>query len=867
LHDFALAEQVTVTFPPLGFFFGHRVIIVLKFKSRISKFCLPVPENAKCFEILRRNGIVCLLLAAVTLVLYWPVTSFKFNNYDDALYITENPFVQAGLTTDSVTWAFRSGYAANWHPLTWLSHMLDCQIFGQNAGGHHFTNLLFHVANTLLLFGLLQRLTGAVWRAAFVAALFAWHPVHVESVAFVAERKDVLSTFFALLTLLSYWIYLKSPNWPRYGLTVFLFALGLMSKPMLVTLPLLMLLLDFWPLGRLQLFKFDSGYVCLKEKLAFFIMTAISCYVTFRMQKSAGAMASDLTFSHRVGNALNSYVGYIANIFWPRDLAVFYPYKHVLPLGQVIGAGVLLLLITTGVLWFVQSRPHLTVGWFWFLISLVPVIGLVQVGEQSMADRYTYIPAIGLFILVAWEAPYWLVGWSQNGRILTLAAVVPLIGCLAATRLQLQYWKDSVTLCTRAIQITKDNAVANCILGEAFSDLGEPEKAIAQYNEALRLNPVYPLALNNKGVIFTQQGRYNEAIAEFNLMLKFQPHSNLAHRNLGSVLMQQGKIDEAMVQYRAALQSNPDDDKSLANLGMALAQQGKLDEAMVQYRAALHIAPNGYAENALGNALESQGKLDEAKLHYQAAVRIRPNFAEALNGLGAVLNEQGQFVEAQKQFIAALAEKPNYAEAHYNFGNALLAEGKLNEAADQYTESLRLQNDSFGAHYNLASIMFQQKKWDLAITHYNEALRLNPDFADVQVQLGGIMSQQGNESGAIDHYRAALRLNPHASNALKKMAWLLMNSSNPLLHNDVEAVRLATQAKNENPADAEAWDLLAAADAAQGQFGEAANTSKKALELATASHQSKLADQIQNHLELYQSERSIQESNFIRQPR
>ncbi|MDE3065912.1 MAG: tetratricopeptide repeat protein [Verrucomicrobiota bacterium] len=824
-------------------------------------------EYAECLKNSQRNQVISLLLAAITLALYWPVTGFEFNNYDDALYITENPVVQSGFTINTVAWAFRTGYGCNWHPLTWLSHMLDCEIYGLNAGGHHFTNVLFHVANTLLLFGLLRRLTGAVWRAAFVAALFAWHPLHVESVAFVAERKDVLSTFFAFLTLLAYCSWVKVPGWPRYALALLLFALGLMSKPMLVTLPLMMLLLDFWPLGRLELDKFQSWCLRVKEKLPFFALTLISCYVTFRVQESGGAMSlRNLTFAHRVANALNSYVGYIARIFWPRDLAVFYPYPRDLPLGRVISAGIIISLISAGVLWFVRRRPHLAVGWYWFLISLVPVIGLVQVGGQAMADRYTYIPSIGLFMVVAWEVPSRLAAWPQNRRMLALVASVALAGCLAVTSRQLQYWKNSVTLFTHAIKVTKDNALAHCNLGEALATGGKPEAALAEFNEALRINTNYPQALNDKGALLQQLGRVDEAIEQFKLLLRSQPHWYLAQRNFGLALFEQGKIDEAIVHFRAALRSNPADDRSLANLGIALARQGKLDEAMVQYRAALQIAPNAYAENALGSALEAQGKLDEAVRHYRAAVKIKPNFAEARNNLGAVLNAQGQFAEAQKQFVAALAVKPDFAEAHCNLGNALLSEGKVNEAAAQYAKTLRLQSNSFSAHYNLANILFEQKQWGPALSHYQRALRLNPAFADVHVRLGMVLSQQGDDSGAIVQYRAALRLNPHTLSALKKLAWLLATSPNPKLRNGTEAVHLATQATQENPADAEAWDSLAEAEAVVGQFGNAVSNAKKALALATASHQNNLAGQVQNRLQLYESGHSLPESNFIEHP-
>ena len=577
----------------------------------------------------RRDLLICLVLALITLALYWPVHSFQFNNYDDAQYVTLNPMVQDGLHSDTIAWAFTTGYASNWHPLTWLSHMLDCQFYGLNPGGPHVTNLLFHLANTLLLFGLLRRLTGAVWRPAFVAALFAWHPMHVESVAWVAERKDVLSAFFALLTLIAYGKYadqFKIQNSKfkiYYCLAVVCFALGLMSKPMLVSLPLIMLLLDYWPLNRicdLRLTIDDlkagearkSPVQLLFEKLPFVLLALASCYITLHVQKSGGAMGTvNVPLAGRIANALNSYVSYLAKLFWPHDLAVLYPYPTHLPLRQVIAAGVLLLLISAAALALIRRRPWLAVGWFWFLVMLVPVIGLVQVGAQAMADRYTYLPALGIFIAIAWELPELLALKPAAKPILGMVAILALVGCLVITHRQLPVWKDSVSLFSHAIEVTTDNPIAHGSLGQAWADLGQTNKALAEYDRAIELDPHDLTALGNEASIYSLQGRLDDAIALYQRAIKFHPNSYVSHRNLGSVFLKQGRLDDAANQYRAAIEINPRYTPAVFDLGIVLAQQGKLDDAIVQLRRALQLAENS-GDDALAAQIQARLQLYES---------------------------------------------------------------------------------------------------------------------------------------------------------------------------------------------------------------------------------------------------------------
>src|SRR5260221_762659 len=420
------------------------------------------------------TAILCFALAAVTLLVYSPMLRHGFVNYDDPDYITGNAHVTGGLTWTNLAWAFTSGAAANWHPLTWISHMTDCQLFGVNPAGHHLMDLLFHTANTLLLFLLLEKLTGALWRSFFVAALFAWHPLHVESVGWAAERKDVLSAFFWMLTLLAYARYAQGRSKAGYFLALFFFACGLMSKPMVVTLPFVLLLLDFWPLKRFTIddLRLTIFLRLVLEKIPFFVLTLASCLITYRVQSGALWSTQALTFNFRAANAVMSYVRYISKIFWPADLALIYPYPHYWPLAGVVFVAALLAMLSA--IFILQARrfPYLAVGWLWFLGTLVPAIGLVQVGVQSMAERYIYIPSIGLFILVIWGANGLLKSQPHKIKIVALAGSAVLIACLICTSIQLSYWRSSVELFLHTVEVTTDNYAAYDSLGKALETIG-----------------------------------------------------------------------------------------------------------------------------------------------------------------------------------------------------------------------------------------------------------------------------------------------------------------------------------------------------------------------------------------------------------
>ena len=581
------------------------------------------------------SALICLALALVTTALYWPVTHHNFVNFDDDDYITNNSHVQAGLTWAGVIWAFQSGAAANWHPLTWLSHMLDCQLYGLNPGGHHSTNLLFHVANTLLLFLLLRQLTGALWRSAFVAALFAWHPLHVESVAWAAERKDVLSAFFWMLALMAYTRYaqkrsrvegrgsrensavpaLDSRLWTLdYGLALLFFACGLMSKPMVVTLPFVLLLLDFWPLNRFSSFQFqissseepstlnhqpstESAFRLIYEKLPFFALTLAASVVTYFVQTSGRTLwlPAERPFSSRVANALWAYERYISKTFWPADLSIFYPYPHHWPAGLVIGAALLLAIWSGLLIWRARQNPCLFVGWFWFLGTLIPTIGLVQVGSQSMADRYMYIPSVGLFILVVWGFNDFL-NWRPHWRrITTFAGGVALAGCLVGTEIQLSYWQNSIKLFRHAIEVTTDNFVAYTCLGETLNDLGLKKEAMMLCAEAARIAPNSPVAQYNFGMALLQNNRLDEALAHLDAAARLAPHNSEVQYNFGLFLLRHNKPDEAASHFAATLVERPDFAEAHCHLAQALSQQHKFKEAIFHYREALRLKP-GFPE-------------------------------------------------------------------------------------------------------------------------------------------------------------------------------------------------------------------------------------------------------------------------------
>ena len=604
--------------------------------------------------------LICLLLAVITGILYLPVKSHSFIGLDDGFYLTGNPHVQQGLTFQSFRWAFTTTENSNWHPLTWLSLMLDWQLYRSWAGGHHLTSLVLHILNTLLLFLLLNRTTRAMWRSAFVAALFAWHPLHIESVAWAAERKDVLSAFFGLLTLLAYTRYSElksknakaSPAW--YMLTLFLFTLGLMAKPMLVTLPFLMLLLDFWPLARFRINNLKSPSASKKsaqvrdtwqslalEKLPFFLLATASCVVTFYAQRHGGAVGSFVNFplDLRVGNSIISYLRYILKMVWPVDLIIFYSFPPVFwRTWQIIGAALILSGIAVLALRSAKTRPWLPAGWFWYVGMLVPVIGLVQVGSQSMADRYTYLPFIGLFIIIAWGGSELLAAWKIPPVIQGCAAAGVLAACLMVTAHQLRYWHDDEPLLQHALTVEKDNVMAHYILGLDRASQGRYADAREHLSAALEQLPDNPVLLNNLGITLGVLGENDAAIAQFSTALKYHPGFFEADYNLARLLIKLGRLDEAAVYLNHALQTQPALGPAHFRLGSILLTKGQPDKALEHFSAAARLeAENAPLELQTGIALTSLGKPESAIPHFRRAIALKPEDPFAYNELAWIL--------------------------------------------------------------------------------------------------------------------------------------------------------------------------------------------------------------------------------------
>ena len=671
--------------------------------------------------------LVCLLLIVTTLAVYWQMRNHEFVDFDDDVYVTENRYVQAGLTPESIVWALTTDHAGFRIPLTWLSLMLDFELYGLYAGGYHLTNLLLHLANVLLLFLILKRMTGALWRSAFVAALFALHPLHVESVAWVTERKDVLSTLFWLLTMWGYLRYVDRPGVKRYLVIVVTFTLGLMAKPMLVTLPFVLLLLDYWPLGRLNFGQSigDSGiripapinysqprpaaFGLVWEKTPLFALAATSSVLTLFAQKAVGALSplDTIPFKVRLANALVAYVKYVGKAVWPLNLAVLYPHPETnISILQAAGAGLLLTCITILVIRMARRLPYLAVGWLWYLGTLVPVIGLVQVGLQAMSDRFTYVPLIGLYIIFAWGIPELVAGWRHQRLVLSMAAGAAISALMICSWLQVRYWKNSVTLFRHALNVTIDNYVAHNNLGISLERQGDLDEAISHYNEALRINPSFVPAYDNRGKVLLQQGMLDEAMSQFSKALELNSNDAIAHYNMGVALARKGNLDRAITHYTEALEIKPDYAEAHNNLGDAFLKQGRHDEAISHFFRSLQIKSNhAEAHNNLGIALARQGRMVEATTHYAEALQIEPNFAEAHNNLGIALARQGNLDGAIAHFTEALEIKPNYAEAHNNLGVALARKGRFEYAKEHFAKALQFQPDSEKAKKNLEWVL------------------------------------------------------------------------------------------------------------------------------------------------------------------
>lgn len=808
-----------------------------------SKLSSPA-ESARAGNRARfQTWILAAFLGLATMTLYWPATHHDFVDYDDDLYVTENDQVQKGLTAESIPWAFSHLVSGNWHPLTMLSHMLDCQLYGLRPWGHHLTNLLLHALNTVLVFLLFWRLTGARWRSAGVAALFAWHPLHVESVAWVAERKDVLSTCFGLFALIFYARFAQRPEAGSSGsvagdrrslfplpssicylLSLSCFALGLMSKPMLVTWPFLFLLLDYWPLQRFQSTRWQPLVI---EKIPFFALAAVASVVTLMVQQRAMVSLATMPLGLRCENALISYCRYLFKMFWPVELAVFYPTPAHWPLGWVLLAGIFLGGLTV-FFWRKRRRhPFLLVGWLWFVGTLVPVIGLVQVGGQAMADRYAYVPSVGLLLLLIWGGHELARRWRTQVIGLSLAVSTALILCAATTRQQLTYWQNGETLFRHALKLTADNNVARNNLGVALLVGKQTNAAMSQFQAALRLNPACVEAHDNLGKVLAQQGEIVAAISHYQAAISLKPDDAARYNSLGNFFIKQGRTNDAISQYQTAIRIKPDDAEAHDNLGNLLFMQGRTNDAISQFQTAIRLKPaDAEAHNNLGNLLALQGRTAAATSQFQEAIRLKPDYAEAHHNFGLLLAKNGQTNAAIRQLQETLRLTPEDAPLHYLLGNWLAKQGRLAEAIFEFQAAIHLQTDFAEARNNLGNLLAKQGRTDEAITQFHEALRFKPDYADVHFNLGNAFLKRGQLDEAIGQFQAVTRLSPDFAPAHYLLGVVLArkDQAGDAITQFQEALRL-------KPDDAIAHDKLGIVLGDHGRLDEAISQFQEALRL------------------------------------
>jgi len=633
------------------------------------------PQRSRQASSAHRQALgACVFLVAITWLVFGQTVRYDFVEYDDNEYVYANPTITSGLTSYGIIRAFSGRHSGNWHPLTTLSHMLDCQLWGLRAGGHHFTSILLHTIAVVLLFLELKQMTGAIWQSAFVAALFAIHPLRVESVTWISERKDVLSAVFFMLTLGAYARYTRHPSVGRYLAMSILFALGLMSKSMLVTVPFVLLLLDYWPLKRFAVGL--SAKRLILEKIPLFTLSAAAGVATLWAQQSSLAAVERLPLVSRIGNGLVSYVIYVKQMIWPVGLAAFYPHpEDQLPVWEIGLAIVLVALVSAGAIALRRKSPYLITGWFWYLLMLLPVIGLIQVGSQAHADRYTYLPQIGLYVLLAWAITDVLASRLQR-RILGVSAGVATIALASRAHIQASYWRNGESLWRHALAVTSGNFIAHEGLGHFLVNHGRLDEAIDQFQIALNIDPGFPEIEMNLILALTQKGRTDDAITHLQALLKQHPNDAKAHYNLASALLKKGDLQSAIAAFEKALSIQSRYPAAHYNLAIALDQNGQTDEAIAHYQEAV-----------------------------QEAIREDPHYAEAYYLLGNDLLRKARLDDAIAAYERALKSRPTYPEVENNIGLALLQKGRPSEAIAHWQNSLAIQSDSVDSLNNLAWVL------------------------------------------------------------------------------------------------------------------------------------------------------------------
>ncbi len=823
-------------------------------------------------------------VALAALLTYLPALQNEFVNWDDEHYVTGNRMAQR-LSPETIRWAFTTFREGNWHPLTWISHMADGTAYGLDPAGHHLTSILLHALNAALLLLVLHRMTGDLAPSLFVSALFALHPLNVESVAWVSERKNVLSTLFLVLAVGAHARYAERPSAARYTAVIGLFALGLMSKPMLVSVPFVLLLLDAWPLRRLS-------RRAVLEKLPLLALAVASAIVTVIAQRTSSAVApvSAVPVSARIFNAAVSYFRYLALTIWPRGLSAYYalpgsreapPIPPLVFLAAV--AALLAITVLAGRVW--RRAPQLLVGWLWFLVTLVPVIGLVQVGGQAMADRYAYVPLIGVFVAVAWSVPG-LRRWPPavaTGAVASAALLA--LGVATARRERVWHdsqalWRDTLAssprcrialtnysnwlfkqgrrdeaneMLRKVLEIDPTHSIARINYGVTLEETGDHEAAVAEFRAVLDRKPDDPHAHYFLAVSLSKLGRKDEAKEHLAKTLAIDPRFDDASHYLGVLLEQEGRHEEALEQFRAALRERPDNPQIPTSIGVTLVAMGRLDEAVRAYEDALEIDPSlADARFNLANALADLGRLDEAIAHYRRAVEIDTADAETRFNLGLALIRKEDLAGAEAELERAVRIKPEYTEAHYNFGIVLLKRGVGEDAAREFREAARLRPEYAEAHVNLGVVLAGLGRPDEAIASYREAVRARPASIEGWTNLGLALAAKGERAEAVRAFRSGLAVDSSNVAMGNALAWLLATSPEAALRDASAAVSLAERvAAATGRRDAQALDTLAAAYANARRFAEARAVAGEALALARQAGDTAVARDIEARAALY----------------
>jgi len=841
---------------------------------------------------------VCIALAFLVLAVYSGVSRHGFVNYDDDTYVYDNRPVLQGLTARSVVWALSSGHASNWHPLTWLSHMVDVEFFGvdrttdasvlEGPGGHHLTSVALHLLNTVLLFLVLRAMTGAVWPAAWVAALFAVHPMQVESVAWVAQRKSVLSGLFWMLTLLAYFAYTQRSTVLRYLLVVVLYAAGLAAKPVLVTLPFVLLLLDFWPLGRVkgETRALGRPVWLFLEKLPLLALAATSCVITYFVQLETAVRSLDVvSVGLRLQNVPVAYLTYLSKMVWPDELAVFYPLSgEDLSLAHTVVACLVLIAVTIGVVRYRSRCPWCCVGWFWFLGTLVPVIGIVQVGNQAYADRYTYLPYIGLFMAVGYGVRGLLSDSPYRRTVLGVVAGAVVAAFAACAWIQTSYWKDGLTLFSRTLAVTKKNATAFNNRGCEYGRLGQNDLALKDFDEAIRLKRGYDLAYNNRGNIYQVLGKREEAAADFTMAIKLKSDDMSTYYNRGRLFAELENWDRALDDYAKAIELKPDFPDVYNDRGNAYVKMGKKELALADFTRTIELDPGhamaysnrggiyhllrksqeAAADFAMaiklkpdymsayynrGRLFADLGNWDRALDDYAKAIELKPDFPQAYNDRGLSYLRMGKNELALADFARTIELDPDHVMAYSNRGGVYQVLGKSQEALADFAMAIKLKPDYMSAYYNRGRLFADRKNWEGALADYARVIELQPDYARVYNDRGTLNLALRNYELALADLTRAIELKQDYAKAYRNLAMFLASCPDSKYRDAQKAMSHGRRAcELLDWKDIGALDALAAACAEAGRFEEAIKWQNKAVEMAREQFKASL----RSRLELYE---------------